>query len=95
MTRTQSTVDAACRRSPRRVAVSLMLSLSFKPIDHVLHPGGATLAALIALKFGNASTPFYRQALIAAGLALFALVLIVNMIARLIVVRSSPERRAR
>jgi phosphate transport system permease protein len=72
-----------------------MLSLSFKPIDHVLHPGGATLAALIALKFGNASTPFYRQALIAAGLALFALVLIVNMIARLIVVRSSPERRAR
>src|SRR5258708_39772406 len=25
MTRTQSTVDATCRRSPRRVAVSLML----------------------------------------------------------------------
>jgi phosphate transport system permease protein len=49
---------------------------------------GGNVASIIASKFGEA-TDFEIQALIAAGLVLFVLTLIVNMIASVIVQRSA------
>jgi phosphate ABC transporter permease protein PstC len=54
---------------------------------------GYTLAAVIANEFGEAaSDPLHRAALIAAGLLLFVLTLIVNAVARGVIVRG-PGRR--
>jgi phosphate ABC transporter permease protein PstC len=50
---------------------------------------GYTLAAVIANEFGEAaSTPLHRAALIAAGLLLFVLTLLINLVARYFVVRA-------
>ena len=55
---------------------------------------GYTLSAVIANEFGEAaSTPVYRSALFAAGLVLFVLTLLVNIIARRYVVRSTTGKR--
>ena len=55
---------------------------------------GYTLAAVIANEFGEAaSDPLHRAALIAAGLVLFVLTLVVNAIARAIVVRGPARAR--
>jgi phosphate transport system permease protein len=61
-------------------------------IGQSLFDQGYTLAAVIANEFGEAaSDPLHRAALIAAGLVLFVLTLIVNGIARAIVVRSASQ----
>ena len=70
------------------IAVTLVLSISFQISGHILAPGGGSVAALIALKFGEA-TPFEREALVAAGFVLFLVTLGVNMAARLVVNRFS------
>jgi len=75
------------------IAVALILSFDYRVSPEVLRPGGAAVAGLIALKFGEAGT-FERDALIAAGLVLFVLTLAVNMCARLVVHRSALTRRA-
>src|SRR5438477_478230 len=63
-------------------------------IGKSLFDQGYTLAAVIANEFGEAaSDPLHRAALIAAGLVLFLLTLIVNAIARGIIVRG-PGRTA-
>jgi phosphate ABC transporter permease protein PstC len=63
-------------------------------IGKSLFDQGYTLAAVIANEFGEAaSDPLHRAALIAAGLLLFVLTLIVNAIARGVIVRS-PSRGA-
>jgi phosphate ABC transporter permease protein PstC len=55
---------------------------------------GYTLAAVIANEFGEAaSDPLHRAALIAAGLVLFALTLIVNVIARIFIVRTPGRKK--
>ena len=55
---------------------------------------GYTLAAVIANEFGEAaSDPTHRAALIAAGLILFVLTLLVNAVARAVIVRG-PARTA-
>jgi phosphate ABC transporter permease protein PstC len=55
---------------------------------------GYTLAAVIANEFGEAaSAPLHRAALIAAGLVLFVLTLLVNIVARYFVVRGERGRR--
>src|SRR5689334_5323793 len=54
---------------------------------------GYTLAAVIANEFGEAANdPIHRAALIAAGLVLFVLTLVVNIIARGFVVRGQRKR---
>jgi phosphate ABC transporter permease protein PstC len=64
-------------------------------IGKSLFDQGYTLAAVIANEFGEAaSDPLHRAALIAAGLVLFVLTLVVNGIARAIVVRGSTRRAA-
>jgi phosphate transport system permease protein len=70
------------------IAVALVLSASFAPTLHVLKAeGGNTIAANIATKFGEAG-PTGRGALIASGLVLFAITLVVNVVARAILYRS-------
>ncbi|HJS96694.1 MAG TPA: phosphate ABC transporter permease subunit PstC [Solirubrobacteraceae bacterium] len=55
---------------------------------------GYTLAAVIAAEFGEAAnTPSHSSALFAAGLVLFVLTLIVNIVARWFVVRGARGRR--
>jgi phosphate ABC transporter permease protein PstC len=75
------------------IAVVLVIGDSPKLTDS-LFAQGYTLAAVIANEFGEAaSTPVYRSALFAAGLVLFVLTLLVNIIARRYVVRSARGKR--
>jgi phosphate transport system permease protein len=75
------------------IAVALVLSAAFTVNVHLFEPGGNTIAANIATKFGE-SGPGGRSALIASGLVLFAITLAVNAVARLVVYRSTPEGKA-
>src|SRR5947209_18350782 len=69
------------------IAVALVLAAAFNVNLHVFEPGGNTIAANIATKFGEAGS-VGREALIASGLVLFAITLAVNMVARQVVYRS-------
>jgi phosphate transport system permease protein len=69
------------------IAVALILSPSFEIVTRILEPGGNTVAATIANEFPEAK-PFGVKALLAAGLALFVLTLVVNMVASAVVSRS-------
>lgn len=73
------------------IAVALVISASFDISANVLKPGGNTIAANIATKFGAAETTG-RGALIASGLVLFIITLLINMAARAIVSRSEAQR---
>jgi phosphate transport system permease protein len=76
------------------IAVALVLSAAFKVDFHVLEPGGNTIAANIATKFGEAGGAG-REALIASGLVLFAITLVVNVIARGVVYRTGLAAEGR
>ena len=69
------------------IAVALVLAASFNVNFHIFEPGGNTIAANIATKFGESGI-LGREALIASGLVLFAITLAVNMAARAVVYRS-------
>jgi phosphate transport system permease protein len=69
------------------IAVVLIISPVFQIQLHVLQHGTSSVASLIALRYPEA-TPFEVSALMAAGLALFAMTLLVNFIAARIVARS-------
>ncbi len=73
------------------IAVALVISLVFEANTHVLERGAGSIAALIAVRFGEAGS-LERSALIAAGLALFLLTLVVSLIARRIVARSAAVK---
>jgi phosphate transport system permease protein len=73
------------------IAVALVLLSNFEITAKVLGPGGNTIAANIATKFGEYG-PTGRGALIASGLVLFVITFLVNLAARAIVFRSA--RRA-
>jgi phosphate transport system permease protein len=66
------------------VAVYMVLNLAFDINWHILQSAGGSVASLIVNKFGEA-TPFEIQGLMAAGLVLFMLTLMVNLLADLIV----------
>jgi phosphate transport system permease protein len=70
------------------IAVALVLAASFNINFHIFEPGGNTIAANIATKFGESGAAG-REALIASGLVLFAITLAVNMAARAVVYRST------
>jgi phosphate ABC transporter permease protein PstC len=72
------------------IAVALVLSTNFQLVTHILNPGGNTIAANIALQFGEAGTTG-RNALIASGLVLFVITLLVNYAARVIVRRGAVK----
>lgn len=69
------------------IAVALIISPIFVIQPHILQLGTSSVSSLIALRYSEA-TPFGVSALMAAGLALFAVTLIVNFIAAQIVARS-------
>jgi phosphate transport system permease protein len=66
------------------VAVFTVLNIVFQINWQMLLGAGGNVASLIILKFGDAS-PYEIKALMAAGLVLFAMTLIVNALANLIV----------
>ena len=68
------------------IAVALLLSAVFSINPHLTEPGGNTFAANIALRWNEAGT-VGLGALVAAGLVLFVITLVVNMIARIIIER--------
>jgi phosphate transport system permease protein len=69
------------------IAVSLIISPVFIIQPHILQNGTSSISSTIALHYAEA-TPFGLSALFAAGLALFALTLLVNFGAAVIVSRS-------
>jgi phosphate transport system permease protein len=69
------------------IAVAMVLSSTYKISWRILDPGGNTIAANIANRWGDASSPIAQGSLIASGLVLFAITLIVNFGARAIVRR--------
>jgi phosphate transport system permease protein len=69
------------------IAVASIISPVFAIQPHILEHGGSSVSSLIALRYAEA-TPFGVSALMAAGLALFALTLVINFLAALIVSRS-------
>ncbi len=69
------------------IAVYLIISPVYDINTHILQPGGNSISALIATLYGD-SSKFGTSALMAAGLALFAITLIINFGASAIVIRS-------
>ncbi len=70
------------------IAVALVLNSGFKINWHLVEPGGDTISANIANKFGEAAgAPLGIPALIMSGLFLFVITLVVNSIARLVISR--------
>jgi phosphate transport system permease protein len=74
------------------IAVAIVIGSSFGISWHILVPGGNTIAANIANKFGEAGS-IGRSALIASGLVLFLLTLTVNLLARFVISRSVARHR--
>jgi phosphate transport system permease protein len=68
------------------IAVALVLSANYEISFRILQPGGNTIAANVANRYGEAGT-IGRGALIASGLVLFVITLVVNFAARAIVRR--------
>jgi len=74
------------------IAVVLVIGNS-PAIGNSIFSQGYTLASVIANEFGEAAaTPVHRSALFAAGLTLFVLTLVVNVVARRYVSRSQREK---
>ncbi|MFE0460161.1 phosphate ABC transporter permease subunit PstC [Kitasatospora sp. NPDC058965] len=69
------------------IAVALIISPTFKFTGHVLEAGANSISALIALRFSE-SDSFSISGLMAAGLVLFGITLVVNVLAGLLVSRS-------
>jgi phosphate transport system permease protein len=69
------------------IAVVMIISPVYVIQPHILEHGTSSISSLIALQYLEA-TPFAVSALMAAGLALFGLTLLVNIIAAVIVSRS-------
>lgn len=69
------------------IAVLFIVSIVYPVNTHILSQGSGSIAAVIANLFQDA-TALGRSGLIAAGLSLFLLTLVVNLIARAIVARS-------
>ncbi|MGW1411346.1 phosphate ABC transporter permease subunit PstC [Streptomyces sp. NPDC002403] len=69
------------------IGVYLIISPVFEIQWHVVRSGAGSVAALIALRYGEASE-FGMSALMAAGLALFLMTLVVNFAASSIAARS-------
>jgi len=73
------------------IAVAMVLSSTYSISWHILDPGGNTIAANIANRWGDASDTISQGALIASGLVLFAITLVVNFGARAIIRRGRAK----
>jgi phosphate transport system permease protein len=70
------------------IAVALVLGSAYVVNPHITETGGNSIAANIAIKFGEAG-PLGRSSLIASGLVLFAITLVVNLAGRAVVRRGA------
>ncbi len=68
------------------IAVTMVIGNNLDMSASILHPG-YTMASIIANEFSEATSDLYRQSLIEIGLVLFAITLLLNLIARLLVWR--------
>lgn len=76
------------------MAITMVIGNSFNMFTSLLQPG-STLASIIANEFTEASSPpVYISALMEVGLILFALAIIVNALARLVIWRSTKKIEA-
>jgi phosphate transport system permease protein len=75
------------------LAVSMVIGNMFKVSPSLFAPA-TTLASLIATQFREADTALYLSALMAAGVVLFAMSMLVNVAARLVIWRLSQSVRA-
>ena len=75
------------------IAVALVIGNTFNISARVLTPGGNTIAANIANRFGEAGS-LGVSALIASGLVLFVITLVVNLLARYVIYRAGVEERS-
>jgi phosphate transport system permease protein len=75
------------------IAVALIIGNILAISPKILVPGGSSIAANIANQFGEAGS-IGRSALIASGLVLFAITLLVNMVARFVIYRSGKTERS-
>ena len=73
------------------IAAALLIGSSVQVTSHLFVPG-YSIPAVIANEFGEASGEF-RSALIGLGLVLFVITIIVNLVARWVVERSSRRMR--
>jgi phosphate transport system permease protein len=74
------------------IAVALTVGAATQITPNVFASGN-TLASVIALNFGDPGVPPGRSALIACGVLLFAITIVVNYAARLIVRRTEIRMR--
>jgi phosphate ABC transporter permease protein PstC len=75
------------------IAVAYIIGGS-NTLGHSAFDQGQTLASVIALQWSEAAnSPLYKSSLFAAGLVLFVLTLLVNLVARRFVVRAGRGRR--
>ena len=74
------------------MAVTMVIGNTNRISLSVLDPG-ATMASVIANEFTEATTPLYISALIEIALALFAVTIVVNAFARLLVYLTTGGRR--
>jgi phosphate transport system permease protein len=68
------------------MAVALVIGNSIEGTASLLRPG-YTMSSIIANEFAEASSPMHTEVLVEIGLVLFAITLILNIIARLLVWR--------
>jgi phosphate transport system permease protein len=73
------------------IAVAIIISPIFTISPHILQSGGNTIPATIVLRFSE-SSGLALSVLMAAGLTLFVITLVVNVLASLIVARSRSGR---
>jgi phosphate transport system permease protein len=74
------------------IAVALVIGDSVEVTPHLFY-SGHSIAAIIALQFGEANGGEFRSALIGLGLFLFVLTILVNLVARWFVERSARRSR--
>lgn len=76
------------------MAVTMVIGNTYQVSPSLFAPA-TTLASLIASQFREADSSIYLSSLIAAGVVLFAIAVIVNALARLLVLRVSGRPSAR
>jgi phosphate transport system permease protein len=67
--------------------VSLLVTPVYKVVTHILESGGYSIPSLILLRYGESTTEMI-SGLMAAGLVLFAVTLLVNIVAGIVVART-------
>ena len=76
------------------IAVTIVIGNSPTLSKSLLAPG-YTMASVIANEFSETSSPLHLEALIAIGVLLFAVTLVVNILARVVIAGGSPRVRMR